>query len=212
MSKLTLYAEPCWYSPYVFSAYVALREKQLPFELVMIDLDGGGQHAPSYTEKSLTSRVPCLAHGDFFLSESSAIVEYLEELFAPPIHAPLFPSAARERARVRQLQAFIRSDLGPLREERSTETMFFKRAEQPLSTAARASADKLVRFAEALLPAGADHLFGDWSLADAELAFILQRLIINRDALPARLENYARKQWQRATVVEYVGHARPERS
>src|SRR5436190_19709142 len=117
---ITLYADTPWISPYVFSSFVALREKGVAFEVVDVDLDRGEQHAPQFRAASLTARVPMLCDGDLTLSESSAIAEYLEEAYPPPRHSRLFPAAAGDRARARQMMAWLRSDLLALREERPT--------------------------------------------------------------------------------------------
>jgi glutathione S-transferase len=69
------------------SAYVALTEKQLPFEVRPIDLEAGEQRMQPYQARALTSRVPALTHEDFHLTESSAIAEYLDEAFPAPAHA-----------------------------------------------------------------------------------------------------------------------------
>ncbi len=95
-----------------------------------------------------------------------------------------------------------------LREERSANTMFYERANQPLTSAGRAAADKLVAVVERLLPEGASHFVGAWSIADSELAFMLHRLILNEDPLPARLRRYAEDQWRRASVREWVERER----
>jgi glutathione S-transferase len=122
---LTLYSEPFWASPYVFSCFVALREKALPFTVVPVALASGEHRRSPYVDRALTGKVPALAHGDFWLTESSAIVEYLEDVFPAPAHAPLLPANPLARARARQLMAWIRSDLMALREERPTTTMFY---------------------------------------------------------------------------------------
>ncbi len=76
--------------------------------------------------------MPALTHGDFNLTESTAIAEYLEDLHPAPACTALYPAQPRERARARQLQAWLRSDLGALRQERPTETVFYDRAGDPL--------------------------------------------------------------------------------
>ena len=43
--------------------------------------------------------------------------------FPAPTHPPLLPALPQPRARARQLLAWIRSDLMPIREERATHTM-----------------------------------------------------------------------------------------
>ncbi|HSS38846.1 MAG TPA: glutathione S-transferase N-terminal domain-containing protein, partial [Polyangia bacterium] len=77
--SLILWGSELGNSPYVLSCFVALREKQVPFELRTLSLQKGEQHRPSFVALSLTARVPALVDGDLTLSESSAIVEYLDE-------------------------------------------------------------------------------------------------------------------------------------
>jgi glutathione S-transferase len=77
-----------------------------------------------------------------------------------------------------------------------------------LSEAGRRAADKLVRVGEALAGDGREHLFGDWSIADADLACMLHRLILNAHDVPASLRAYAERQWRRPSVRAYVEHAR----
>ena len=203
-----LYAEPLWISPYVFSSFVALREKRLAFDVTEVSLVDLAHREPAYRDRSVTARVPALEHDGFWLAESSAIAEYLEETF--PQDARLFPAAARDRARARQLMAWLRSDLSALREERSTASMIYDHATAPLSAAAAADADKLLRVADALLPAGGGPLFGNWCLADAELAFMLHRLILNGDAVPARVEAYATAELARPSARAFMEHPRPK--
>jgi glutathione S-transferase len=204
---LALYIDSRFLSPYALSAYVALQEKALPCELHMVDLAGGAQHAPGYAARSLTGRVPTLVHGDFSLSESSAIAEYLDEEFPAPDHAPLYPRDRRDRARARQVQAWLRSDFLPLRQERPTDVIFRRPSETPLSEAARDAAGRLFAAAGALL-GGRAHLFGAWCIADTDLAIMLQRLVANGDDVPPALATYARAQWQRPSVQRWLGQAR----
>ncbi|WP_287877073.1 glutathione transferase [Aquitalea sp.] len=201
---LTVDAQYC--SPYAMSVYVALLEKQLPFTLSTLDLDAGANHAPAYALRSLTARVPALQHGDFVLSESSAITEYLDEVFSGPA---LYPPHPQDKARARQLQAWLRSDLLPLRQERDTLVVFYRPIRCPLSDAARRAAHKLLRVAEQALPAGADYLFGQWSIVDVDLALMLNRLRLNGDPMPQRLADYAALQWQRTSVQRWLDLPRP---
>jgi glutathione S-transferase len=206
---LILHGESNFVSPYVFSCFVALREKGLPFELRTFSLDRGEHRKGEYPSRSITGRVPALQHGDFWLAESSAIDEYLEEAFPPPRYPRLYPEGVRERARARQVQAWVRSDLMPIRDERPTSTVFGAPATAPLSAAGRAAAERLVAGVEQLLPAGAEHLFGAFGIADADLALMLQRLARSGDPLPERLRAYAERVWQRPSVQEFVKKPRP---
>jgi len=86
------------------SVFVALQAKQLPFELFAVDLATDANREERYAANSLTQRVPTLTHGDFALSESSAITEYLDDTFA---ETPVYPQDRHLRARARQLQAWL---------------------------------------------------------------------------------------------------------
>ncbi|MEO8214283.1 MAG: glutathione transferase [Myxococcales bacterium] len=209
MEPLLLHGDGFWNSPYVFSVFVTLTEKGLPFATRTVNLREGAQKTPAFQALSLTSRVPVLEHGAFHLSESSAIVEYLEETFAPPTYPAVLPAAVRDRARARQIMAWLRSDLLPLREERPTASFFYKQSMPPLSSAGRAAVDKLIAAASALLSDGRTSLFDAFSIADADLAMMLQRLVGNGEAVPGKLRDFVDAQWQRPSVRAFVERERP---
>lgn len=199
--QITLYIDSNYVSPYAMWAFVALKEKRLPFALKTVDLAAKQHHETGYEHLTLTGKVPALVHGDFALAESSAIIEYLEDVFPSP---PVLPADAKHRARARQLQAWIRSDLMALREERPTTVIFKAPVDKPLSEAGRAAADRLVRVAASLLGGGAGQLFGDWCIADTELALTLNRLVANGDAVPENLRRYVQAQWARPSVQAWL--------
>ena len=109
--------------------------------------------------------------------------------------------------------AWVRSDLGALREARSSEYVFYPLDTlppyAPLPPAARRAAEKLVGFAERVVPADGGPLFEAWCIADTDLAMMLQRLVKTHEALPARLRAFAEREWQRASVQAFVNHPRP---
>jgi glutathione S-transferase len=210
---LTLYGDALWESPYVYSVFVALREKAVPFDMQTLDLDKGEHRKkPPFAERSPTVKVPTIDHDGFWLSESLAIVEYLEERFPAPAHPAILPSAIQERAGARQLLGWLRSGINDLRAERPTSSIFFDPIRAPLGERARADAARLIRMTERLLPAGAASLFSSWAICDAELAFALQRLIASGDEVPARVRAYAEATWSRPSVRDYVDRERPHRS
>jgi glutathione S-transferase len=208
MEPLVLHVDGFWNSPYAFSVFVCLKEKGLAFELREVKLHERAQHAPEFATKSVTSRVPLLEHGSFRLSESSAIVEYLEDTFAPPRHPAMLPAAPRDRARARQIMAWLRSDLMPIREERATHTFLYGHPVRPLSAAGKAAAAKLIAAASDFVPDGRTSLFETFSIADADLAMMLMRLVGNGDDVPAKLREFVAAQWQRPSVREWVDHPR----
>jgi glutathione S-transferase len=203
---MQLFVDAQYTSPYALSVYVALKHKGIPFDLQTVDLDAGANRAPAYAGQSVTQRVPLLVDGDFSLSESSAITEYLDEAYPG---APLYPVDPKARARARQVQAWLRSDLLPIRIERSTQVIFYRRSDAPLSATAQAAADKLFAAADALLAPGSEHLCGAWSIADVDLALMLNRLLLNGDPVPARLADYARREWSLPAVQAWVAMPRP---
>jgi glutathione S-transferase len=207
--SITLYADAFWISPWVFSVYVGLREKGLAFDVREKKLhEGETRRDDDYAARSRTARVPAIDDGGFWLAESMAILEYLEE--SRPTTPRLFPADLQGRALARQLSLWIRSvDTWPLAEERPTHTMFYERATAPLSDKAKRTADKLLTVAERFVPRHGSELFGAWCITDAELAFILHRLILNGHDVPTRIRGYAEAQWQRPSVAEWVAHRRP---
>lgn len=87
---MRLYVDAPFTSPYALSVFVTLREKGLPFEVHTLDLDALEQQAPAFAGLSVTQRVPTLAQDGFALSESSAITEYLEDVFP---QVPVYPGS-----------------------------------------------------------------------------------------------------------------------
>jgi glutathione S-transferase len=194
--ELCLYVDARFISPYGLSAFVAMHEKGLRFEVRTVDLLANQQQGSGYAASSLTRRVPTLIYKGFALSESSAIAEYVNEVFEGP---PLYPTDSRARSRARQVQAWLRSDLESLRKERASEFMFLGWPVAPLSAGAQAEAERLFFAAQSLLSTD-EHLFGTWCIADVDLACMLNRLILCGDVVPDRLVGYAARQWQRPSV------------
>ncbi len=207
--KLTLYGETQWMSPYVFSVFVTLEEKGLEYETKLLSLSEKETQRAEYRDLSLTGRVPALQHGSFWLSESSAIDEYLEDAFPPPKHQRLYPEPPRERARARQIQAWLRSDLMPLRDQRPTSSIFLGDPVEPFDAEGQSTVDRLLRVVDLLLPEGATSIFGSFMIVDADLALMLQRLIVNRDPVPPKIRAYAAGIWQRPSVRKFAEHVRP---
>jgi glutathione S-transferase len=205
---LVLYGNHTWESPYVFSSFVVLQEKGIPCRVELIDLDRRQHETSEYRDRSITGRVPALRHGEFWLAESSAIDEYLDEAFPPPRWPRLYPEDLRERARVRMVQAFLRSDLTPLRSERPTSSFFDADPVKALSPEARASAERFLRIADGLVPSADGFVASRFSPADPDLALMIQRLAANGDPVPAKLKGYATAIWSRPSVRAWLKNTR----
>ena len=86
---LKLYFHPL--STYTRRVRIALIEKNLPHELVLVDMAKKGHRAPDYLERNPYGRVPTLEQDGFVLYESNAILDYLEAVHPQPPLAPVDP-------------------------------------------------------------------------------------------------------------------------
>jgi maleylacetoacetate isomerase len=101
-----------WRSAATFRVRTALHLKGLAYEETMIDLDAGAQDAPSFRAVNPAGAVPALyIDGGPPLTQSLAILDYLEEVYPQPA---LLPADARGRARVRALALLFAADHHPL--------------------------------------------------------------------------------------------------
>lgn len=92
---------------------IALHLKGLNYEKHPIHLlaDGGQQYKADYLQLNPQARVPCLVDGDITLTQSLAIIEYLDECYA---QNPLLPTQPVARAYIRSLALLIACDMHPL--------------------------------------------------------------------------------------------------
>jgi maleylacetoacetate isomerase/maleylpyruvate isomerase len=90
---------------------IALNLKGLAYEPAFIHLQKREQAQPEYLAVNPQGRVPALALGSEVLTQSPAILEYLEEVYPDP---PLLPSDPLGRAKVRAACALIACDIHPL--------------------------------------------------------------------------------------------------
>ncbi len=96
-----------------YRARIALNLKGLAYETVSIHLTKGGgrQFAPEYRVINPQARVPALMVDGGVLTQSLAIIEYLDETHPQP---PLLPADPIARAHVRAIAQAIACDIHPL--------------------------------------------------------------------------------------------------
>lgn len=102
-----------WRSSAAYRVRIGLNLKGLRYDILPVHLlrEGGQQHQPDYASLNPQELVPTLRHGDQLLTQSIAILEYLDEICPQPA---LLPADAPGRARVRALAQLIACDVHPL--------------------------------------------------------------------------------------------------
>jgi glutathione S-transferase len=83
---------------------LAMLEKGIAFEEVLSYTGVGPTYKPEYLDKSPLGKVPALETSDGFISESRAILEYIERAYPEPSLLPASPFAI---AKVQELSQFI---------------------------------------------------------------------------------------------------------
>ncbi|MGL5064972.1 MAG: glutathione S-transferase family protein [Microcoleus sp.] len=87
--------------------WVALLEKQIPFELIEINFDGD-HLGPEFSAINPFHRIPVLIDGDFTLVESLAILDYLEAKYPT---TSLLPTEAKALGIVRMVEMLTLNEL-----------------------------------------------------------------------------------------------------
>lgn len=83
---------------------LAMLEKGVDFEEVVSYTGVGPKYKPEYLDKSPLGKVPCLETPEGYISESRAILEYIEQAYPEP---PLLPNNPFGVAKVQELSQFI---------------------------------------------------------------------------------------------------------
>jgi maleylacetoacetate isomerase len=114
MSTATFTLYDYWRSSACYRVRIALNLKgivyaQRPVHLVR---DGGEQHAAAHQALNPQESIPVLVHGDAVITQSLAIIDYLDDVC--PDASALLPAAPVARAHVRALALLVACDIHPL--------------------------------------------------------------------------------------------------
>lgn len=96
-----------------FRVRIALHLKNINYEAIPVHLvnHGGEHHFPQYRQLNPQGLVPTLVDNEHILTQSLAIIEYLDEIFPTPA---LLPTIPLDKAHVRSLSFLIACDIHPL--------------------------------------------------------------------------------------------------
>jgi len=109
MADITLY--DYWRSSASYRVRIALNLKELAYERVVVNLLEGEHHGDAHRQRSPIGYVPALAIDGRMMTQSLAIIEYLDARFP---HPALLPADPAEAARLRAIAHAIAMDIHPI--------------------------------------------------------------------------------------------------
>ena len=181
-----------WRSGAGYRVRIALNLKGLVYSRFTHDLRTGAQSAPSYVAKAPQGLVPALEAQGQILTQSLAMIEWLEETYPEP---PLLPRAPQARAIVRAMAQTIACDIHPLNNLRVLKTLETDLGAGPDERSrwiSRWITDGFHALERLALYHGGTYLFGDQpSLADCCLVpqiYSARRFEVDLTAFPKLLE------------------------
>jgi glutathione S-transferase len=157
-------------SPYVRKVLACMNLKGFDYEVDPITPFFGNDE---FRRLSPLCRIPVLIDGDFSISDSSVICDYLEDAY--PGHA-LYPSDPKQRARARWFEEFADTRLGDL----LIWSLFYQKVVRPLVWGERTDEQRVAKALNEEIPTALDYLeselpgdgflFGEIGVADIAIA------------------------------------------
>lgn len=198
-----------WRSGTSYRTRIALNLKGLSYTQVPVNLMAGEQRNDSYRALNRQGLVPALVAGDTVLSQSSAILEWLEECYPDP---PLLPADADSRAIVRAMAMTVACDIHPLNNLRVLKALKNDLGADDAARdawTARWIADGFAALEVMIARHGGRYAFGDTlTIADCHIVpqvYSARRFNVPLDAYPALM-----KAAEAAMAVPEVAAAHPD--
>jgi len=154
-----------WRSSSPWRVRIALAWKAVPHEIVTLDLGAGAQHTDDFRDLNLAEQLPVLELDEpgpdgrpRRITQSMAIIEYLEERYPTP---PLLPAEPWPRARARQLAEIVNSGIQPFQNLATTKKV------QELGVDRRAWLEHFISRGLAVLERAASETAGTFLVGEA---------------------------------------------
>jgi glutathione S-transferase len=180
---------------------IALLEKNIPCELIEVDMMARAHRGPAYLALNPYGRVPTLEEDGFILYESTAILEYLEATHPTP---SLVPADARGRAHVA-----MHMKLCDIQMARQTGTIIFpkrflpkERWDDAAMAQAKKEIEKHLEIVDAQLK-GKDYLVGNhYSLVEVCYTPFVEFLPLMDITPPANVAAWVRRMLERPSAQQ----------
>lgn len=206
MSGLKLYIANKNYSSWSFRPWIGFKVAGIDFEEKLIPFEMGARN-PKFKEHSPTGKFPVLIDGDLVVAESLAILDHVARKFP---EAGLWPSDEQTRSQAMAASCemlggfFAIRNQCPMNMRRPIKK--FEQDEALAKDVARIEA----LWSESLNKFGGEFLFGEFSIADAMFAPVVNRLEVYELTSNAQIRNYmdcvkslaAWKEWEMAGKKE----------
>ncbi|BAV64701.1 maleylacetoacetate isomerase [Sphingobium cloacae] len=178
-----------WRSGTSYRTRIALNVKGLDYRQTPVDLLNGEQRSAAYRALNPQALVPALEADGRIFTQSSAIIEWLEERYPAP---PLLPANADDRAIVRAMAMIVACDIHPLNNARVLNALTGDLGADDTARQAwvgRWIASGFAALEEMILRHGGLYAFGDdLTMADCHLvpqAYAAERFAVPLDGYPA---------------------------
>jgi len=196
-------------SSWAFRAWLALKEADVPFEEVVVDIRMPQRLAnlAKIGEFSPPAAVPVLVDGDIVIYDSLAIMEYANDLS----EGRLLPGDVRMRAHARSLASWQHAGLSGLCPELSYEGAFYPDP-RPMSEDETPECNRIFGvWEQELARSNGPYLVGELSLADLCFVPTVLRLTAHLPSLESWPLSMAwtNRLLERPSVQQWMAEARP---